>query len=153
MPFHPGAEEETRFRRADLIFDGVGHTGMSYDVRIFLNNPQADADTPADPNAGYAGKFSVFGHGDCFGEPGHCSTAGAPTARDAVSMAYARPHPMAGHERIVTITEGLNAVLRGSDTGLETITLVPIARMPRRADSGPRKGLLSYDRVKLRTYR
>ena len=52
-------EGELAFARADLVFEGVPHDLMSYEVRIFLDNPEADADTPRDFERGYA----VYGAG------------------------------------------------------------------------------------------
>ncbi|HEX2189583.1 MAG TPA: tyrosinase family protein [Longimicrobiaceae bacterium] len=40
-------------------------------IRVFLNLPDANADTPID-HANYAGYLAVFGHGPCIGGPGHC---------------------------------------------------------------------------------
>src|SRR6516225_1447974 len=60
------------FHRADLVFLGLEHSGPSVEVRIFFNAPQADASTPTTADAGFAGFFSIFAHGGCFGDEGHC---------------------------------------------------------------------------------
>src|SRR6516165_1255346 len=60
------------FRRADLVFLGLEHAGPSVEVRIFFNAPDADASTPTTAAAGFAGFFSIFAHGGCFGDEGHC---------------------------------------------------------------------------------
>ncbi len=72
VSFRPTSPEEGRFTRADLVFSGVDHSETSYEVRVFLNNPTADASTPRTAEHGYAGRFVVFGHGGCFGDEGHC---------------------------------------------------------------------------------
>src|SRR5215217_7560486 len=72
VSFRPTSPEEGRFTRADLVFSGVDHSETSYEVRVFLNNPTADASTPRGAEHGYAGRFVVFGHGGCFGDEGHC---------------------------------------------------------------------------------
>ena len=59
--------------RADLILYGVDHSGPTYEARIFLDNPKATEETPRDAEAGYAGSYTVFGHGGCFGGEGHCA--------------------------------------------------------------------------------
>ena len=46
VSFRPTSPEEGRFTRADLVFSGVDHSETSYEVRVFLNNPSADASTP-----------------------------------------------------------------------------------------------------------
>ena len=48
--------------RADLVFYDVDHSGPSYRARVFLDNPSANPDTPLEPESGYVGSFTVFGH-------------------------------------------------------------------------------------------
>jgi hypothetical protein len=72
----PPTDEPTAFTRADLTFSGLDHSGPSYESRVFFDTPHADAGTPLKPAAGYVGSFSVFGHGGCFGEHGHCQVRG-----------------------------------------------------------------------------
>ena len=38
--------------------------GPSYELRVFLGNPAADAATDLTPDAGYAGSIHVYGYGD-----------------------------------------------------------------------------------------
>ena len=65
---------DPEFSRADIEFEGVDHSGASYEGRVFLNNPRADATTPLTSEKGYAGTFHIFGHGGCFGDDeGHCT--------------------------------------------------------------------------------
>jgi tyrosinase len=59
-------------RRAELRLHNVRQPIHSYAVRVFLNLPQADANTPVENNENYAGYFALFGHGACIGGPGHC---------------------------------------------------------------------------------
>src|SRR5579871_3303431 len=67
------------FSRADLIFDGVDHSGASFEARVFLNNDKANEETPTLPENGYAGSFHIFGHGGCFGDDiTHCQIRGLP---------------------------------------------------------------------------
>jgi hypothetical protein len=56
----------------DIIFYGVGREGASYEARVFLNNTKADVDTPRELSEGFVGVFTVFGHGGCVGDEGHC---------------------------------------------------------------------------------
>ena len=51
------------FQRADILVHSVDQAGDSFEGRIFLNNPDANLETPADAKHGYAGSFSVYGHG------------------------------------------------------------------------------------------
>ena len=50
-------------RRADIVFTGVDQSGPSYEVRVFLNNAEADETTETTPEHGYAGSFHVYGYG------------------------------------------------------------------------------------------
>ena len=60
------------FRYAHFEIGGIRHTGSSYEGLVYIGNPNADADTGKDAEAGYVGSFNVFGHGGCFGAEGHC---------------------------------------------------------------------------------
>ena len=60
------------FRSAEVRLHQVPQLDRSCFVRVFLNLPDANAQTPVDhPN--YAGYLAIFGHGDCIGGPGHCA--------------------------------------------------------------------------------
>ena len=153
MPFSGGASAANSFSRADLIFDGVDHSDMSYEVRVFLNNPKANAKIPRSPENGYAGKFVVFGHGGCSGQEGHCAIQGAPTGLTAADIEAERPHPLTPITQVITITDRLKELLNRTGDGLETLTLVPIKVLPDKSDAGSAKGLFKYQRVSLQTYR
>ena len=146
LPF-PGTEGLTPFTRADVVFTGVDHSGTSYEVRLFLNNPAATAGTARTPESGYAGRFTVFGHGGCYGDEGHCDVP-AP-ATDSTEMRPA--HPLTPLDTYVTITDALRrAIAHGG--ALETVTLVPVSITPRRADRRPEPELLHFADVSLQTY-
>jgi hypothetical protein len=146
LPF-PGAEGLTPFTRADVVFTGVDHSGTSYEVRLFLNNPAATAGTARTFESGYAGRFTVFGHGGCYGDEGHCDVP-AP-ATDPTEMRPA--HPLTPLDTYVTITDALRrAIAHGG--ALETVTLVPVSITPRRADRRPELELLHFADVSLQTY-
>lgn len=143
----PGEAGATLFTRADVVFTGVDHSGPSYEVRLFLNNPDATADTPRTGEHGYAGRFTIFGHGGCYGDDGHCDAAMAP----ADPAGLRPPHPLTPQQTYVTITDALHHLLAGNGT-LETVTLVPVSIMPRQADRKPAPELLSFTDVSLHTY-
>lgn len=137
------------FTRADLVFSGVEHGGLSYEVRVFLNNPGATADTPRDPkNLGYAGRFVVFGHGGCYGDVGHCDVPD-PSA-DPTDLRPA--HPLTPVTKLVTVTDALRRVLTEQPQGLQTATLVAVSKGPRRKDRGPTDDLAKFAAVELQTY-
>lgn len=94
--------------RADLVFYGVDHSGPTYEARIFLDNAGATEKTPRDAEKGYAGSFTVFGHGGCFGAEGHC----APKERYVDEFDRRPPHPLTPQTISVTVTEALSRVTK-----------------------------------------
>jgi tyrosinase len=60
------------FRKAEVRLHWVPQLMRSCFVRAFLNQPGADASTPLQGNPHFAGYLSIFGHGACYGGPGHC---------------------------------------------------------------------------------
>lgn len=76
---HPAALE--RYRRAEVRLENVRHSvdAAGY-LRIFINEPDADASTPTRGNDHYVGQFSVSLTG-CIGGPGHCAPAPKTTRR------------------------------------------------------------------------
>ena len=79
----------TNWQRADLEFEGVEHDGASFVMHVFLNNPGADEATPRTPEQRYAGYLTVFAHGDCWGDVGHCDIPEPVSAFDRRP-----PHPL-----------------------------------------------------------
>lgn len=154
LAFDLGPAQEAAFKRADLVFEGVDHARDSYEVRVFLNNKNADEKTARSPETGYAGRFVVFGHGRCFGEQDHCEPALAATApAQAIDPSGGHQHPLTPQTRIVTITEPLRRILSSPGKRLKTLTFVPVSKAPRREQRGLAPGLFKYRRVSLRTYR
>ncbi|MEM8986817.1 MAG: hypothetical protein AAGC95_08850 [Pseudomonadota bacterium] len=152
MRFAPQTDEEKKFKRADLVFEGVDHKQMSYEVRVFLNNKDVDDKTPRKKSKGYAGRFVVFGHGYCFGAEGHCNADIGGVRNIAPHTEYARRHPLTPQTRIITITDQLKEIIDSSKKGLRTISMVVIAKAPRRKDCKLAGGLFLYDGVTLQTY-
>ena len=105
--------------RADLIFYEVDHSGPSYVARVFLDNPKADADTPREPDRGYAGSFAVFGHGGCYGDEGHC----APGDRIRDEFDRRPPHPLTPQTRTLEITDALKRTT-GEKTRVDVIIVI-----------------------------
>jgi hypothetical protein len=136
----PADREE--ITRADLIFYGVDHSGPSYEARIFLDNPRADADTPRDIEQGYAGNFAVFGHGGCYGDEGHC----APDDRFTDEFDRRPPHPLTNYIRTAPVTEALKRT-----TGDQvTVQLVAVPRATK--DSPASEDIAPIETVRLVAY-
>ena len=130
--------------RADLVFYGVAHSRGSYEGRVFLNNPDADADTPKDFEHGYAGSFSVFGHEVCAGDAGHCDPTWS-SADDQID--FRRPHHMLPETAVVNVTQALRNI---PDLGeAVTVTVVPVRYT---ASIEIDKPPLRFDKIRLLTY-
>ena len=135
------------FNRADLIFEDVDHAGPSYEARVYLNNPNATADTAPTPENGYAGSFHIFGHGICLGDVGHCEV----NDRGKAAYDFRLPHPLVPQQKTVVITDALKRIL-DRDGKLEHVTIVPIAYgHPATGDKDP-EGFLKYAKIRLATY-
>lgn len=132
-----------QFSRADLEFIGVDHSGASYEARVYVNNPRANADTPATPANGYAGSYHIFGHGGCFGDLGHCDVH---TKKDPFDP---RPsHPLEPIRKVVIATEVIRQAAAQS-TEL-TITVVPVIRSW--TDKSELDDVMKFDHINLITY-
>jgi hypothetical protein len=137
----PRTEGGAAYYRADLIFEGVDHSGPSYEARIFINNPDAGPDTDRDEASGYAGSYTIFGHGGCVGEEGHCE----PTERTTDAFDMRAPHPLEPLTKVVTITGALHRT-GGPNMTVTVVPVVPDHEGPKAAD------VLEFDRVRLATY-
>ena len=93
------------------------------------------------------GRFTIFGHGGCYGDEGHCEVPAPPA--DPTDLRPA--HPLTPLDTYVTITDALRRVL-AHDGALQTVTLVPVSITPRRADRRPAPELLHFADVTLSTY-
>jgi len=69
------------FKRAEIRLHQVPQLLRSCFVRAFLNDPAANASTPIKGNPHFAGYISIFGHGSCYGGPGHCDVPPAQPRR------------------------------------------------------------------------
>jgi hypothetical protein len=145
-PFHsksigltPGDVGAT-YRRADLVFDGVDHSGRSYSLRVFFNNPAATVNTGLSAENGYAGSVYVFGHGGCFGDQGHCDV---PMERQPFDLRP--PHQLTPAKMWLEVTDAIGRVAQGEERLV--ITVVPVVAGEAAADAP-----LPFQRVSLVTY-
>jgi tyrosinase len=108
----------TEFSRADIEFHGVDHSGTSFEARVFINRKRVTMDTELTLENGFAGRFWVFGHGGCWGGPGHCEIH-QPRLFDP------RPaHPLTPARKVVIATEALRGALVASP--VITLTVLPV---------------------------
>jgi tyrosinase len=142
----PELEDTDELSRADLVFYGVDHSGPSYEARIFVNNPNADADTERAAEQGYAGAFTVFGHNGCFGADGHC----LPDQRSTDAFDVRAPHPLRGLTKTVIATDAIRRAIVEPETQAVTVTLVAVTPDDGFPKAGPEPGRFDY--VRLLTY-
>ena len=140
QPLPVPAFPEAPWERADLEFEDLLHDGPSYVVVLFLNNPDVAEDATPDETPGFAGHFTVFAHGDCWGDPGHCDPSGKPV------HAFDRraPHPLTPINITVEITEALQAL---KDVEEVTVTALAYSTEPEK-----REDVLRFGRLTLITY-
>ncbi|SRR5258708_918213 len=104
------------FKRADIEVYGIDQSGPSYEGRVFLNNPGANADTPPTADNGYAGSFHVYGYGiwpadvvkDAVHEGPEAPSAEqegirAPIQKEVIATETVRRAAATGRDPIVTI--------------------------------------------------
>ena len=116
----PISQGTRAFKRAEVRLHAVPQLLRSCFVRVFLNQPGADASTPTHGNPHYAGYLAIFGHGTCYGGPGHCDI---PPPVPRVFDLRTRSHNMPRNHR-VDVTEVARRLLAGA-TELR-VTLVVI---------------------------
>ncbi len=139
-PIELPARDGEDHSRADLVFYDVDHSGASYEARVFINAPDADAGTPRD-DPRYAGSFCIFGHGGCFGDTGHCDVSSEP--RDPFDLRP--PHGLVPASKTVVITEAFKRLVAPED---ETMTVTVVAFVP-----GPdANDVLQFETIRLLTY-
>lgn len=116
----PTFEDRDDVTRADLVFYEVDHSGPSYVAHVFLDQPRASARTARDRAHGYAGAFTVFGHGGCYGDEGHC----LPDRRTTDAFDLRLRHPLTPFVKTVTVTEALAPALLDAERAEVTVTVV-----------------------------
>ena len=108
------------FRAAEVRLHRVPQLPRSCFIRVFLNLPDANAETPIDHD-NYAGYLAVFGHGECIGGPGHCEL---PPSRPRKYDLRPRSHNTPRNHRI-NVTRAAQRLLENGATSLQ-VTLVVI---------------------------
>jgi hypothetical protein len=142
----PELDDVDELSRADLVFYGVDHAGPSYEARVFVNNPNADAATERVLDHGYAGSFTVFGHNGCFGDAGHC----LPDQRHSDEFDLRAPHPLRPLTMTLIATDAIRRALLEPDVRAATLTIVAVVP----EDGFPKSSQqpLRFDYIRLLTY-
>jgi hypothetical protein len=103
-----GAQDAGSVQRADIVVSGLEQAGPSFELRIFLENPDADAETEPTEDAGYAGSIYVYG----YGRPPEGAAA------------ESEPHPQIPLTSYIMATEAIRAAAARGPTA--AVTLVPV---------------------------
>jgi tyrosinase len=90
-------ERTKKFKKAEIRMHWVPQLARSCFVRAFVNQPGANANTEIRDNPNYAGYLAIFGHGECYGGPGHCDL---PPARARPFDQRPRSHNMPRNHRL-----------------------------------------------------
>ena len=72
----------TDYETAELQLHNVLHTQESYEVRVFLNQPDANANTPTEGNDHYAGSLFFYGQGEYIDKKGQKISPREPIAQE-----------------------------------------------------------------------
>jgi hypothetical protein len=142
----PELEDIEELSRADLVFYGVDHSGPSYEARVFVNRPEADAETERVLDQGYAGSFAVFGHNGCFGDEGHC----LPDQRYHDEFDVRAPHPLRPLTMTVIATDAIRRAL--VEPNVQSVTVTVVAVIPDDGFPKSAEQSLRFDYVRLLTY-
>jgi tyrosinase len=110
------------FKKAEVRMHWVPQLVRSCFVRAFLNLPGADASTPVRENPHYAGYLAIFGHGECYGGPGHCDL---PPPRSRMFDQRPRSHNTPRNHRL-DVTDAARRMLQTGDDLQITLLVVGV---------------------------
>jgi len=110
------------FAKAEVRLHWVPQLARSCFIRVFLNEPGADASTPIRNNPHYAGYLAIFGHGGCYGGPGHCDL---PPLRSREFDVRPRSHNTPRNHRI-DVTACARALLQNTDKLQITLLVIGV---------------------------
>ncbi len=146
LPLSP-AVSAGDFKAAQLIFYDVDHSGPSFRALAFLNASEADAGTPLEPDAGYAGHFTIFGHGGCVGDEGHCKVP--EVWKDPFDR---RPlHALTPQTKVINVTDALKRVCADERADHEHLRVTVLPVLP--SKEGPNLGdVLYFSAMRLVTF-
>jgi len=100
VPIPRGTEGAEDVQRGDIEVSGLDHGGPSYELRIFLGNPRADAETEPTPANGYAASIYVYGYGD---PPAGEAARSNPITRSVIATEAVRAAAQRGRQATVTL--------------------------------------------------
>ena len=101
--------------RVEVVLHDLDHSVPSFEARVFLNNPSADAATPLTPENGFAGSLHVYGAGYWLDQASH--------------------FPRMRADRVLLATEAVRRAAAARADAVD-VTLVPVAYGPAAAQRG-----------------
>jgi hypothetical protein len=136
----PTPDLQSKYRRAHFLFEGVYYPERPYTANVFLDQPEADENTPTKGNPHFVGDFNMMSRKYI---PGNEERGLLPWARPAFA---GRTEPDQPATIAMDATEALEAFAKlspcRSDSSLKVVLVDTIGR--RLADD-----LLRFDGVKL----
>lgn len=126
--------------RIDLEFVNVRRDGGSFTAFVFLNADDLPEDAGRD-HENFAGSFSIFSSGECWGSDGHCDWKRGPVS------AFDRrpPHHLAPINVSMDVTE---TAMKLGDPKKLTVTV----HAARTAEPEAREGVLRFDQLTALAY-
>ena len=91
-------------------------------MRAFINQPGANARTDIRDNPHYAGYLAIFGHGECYGGPGHCDL---PPVRARPYDERPRSHNTPRNHRL-DVTKAVQRALEKTDEMQITLLVIGV---------------------------
>lgn len=133
---------QNEFYQGVIEFYGVDITGPSYEGRVYVNNPNADENTPTDEKNGYVGSYYVFGNNGCWGDKGHCEVK---VRREYDSRTYS-------HIRPQYMSVDATKVLKKCAISKSKFTVTVIPRIGRDQRMSDAKDVVKFQRIRVTCY-
>lgn len=127
-------------RRIDLEFVNVRRDGGSFTAFVFLNAGELPEDAGRD-HENFAGSFSIFAAGECWGGDGHCDWKRGPVS----DFDHRPPHHLTPINVSMDVTE---TAMRLGDPKKLTVTVHAAST----ADPEAREGILRFEQLTALAY-
>lgn len=124
---------EESFQRAELVIENIDCSGFSYEGRVFLNNPDANEETPMSTEYGYAGCYHILGYGGVLQDDFEVER----------SVFDSRPFRSVLNHKRINVTDILKLMSR--NTNVFVISIVPI--LPGGANVSNSEIVVKLDRI------
>jgi hypothetical protein len=127
------------YAEADLEFEDLRHDGPSFSIYLYFNNSDVNPEA-GDQGDGFIGRLLLFGHGDCWGDVGHCEIPGGPIH----AFDDRAPHPLTPINLTVDCTDALRG-LGEAEEATVTALAYPLEEKKEEPLKFGRLTLVTYD--------